>query len=90
MSFDYKNLTFAQIVDDLTETLCDLVINAGQRKFEPLLEALDIEIKSELKPSAKLVEIMNELLKHDRNQLVPEALELMKQATNEILRINNA
>jgi hypothetical protein len=88
MNFDYKSLTLSQIIDDLNETFCDLVINVGQSKFEPFLEVTNnLNLEMEKQPSQKLIEIMNKLLEYDSNQLNPKAYDLFKDAIAEIEKI---
>ena len=87
MSFTYQSMSLTEIVDDLTETLSDLFVNAGEKHLEPLLDTLGtVQVASGQQPSARLVAVMDELLTHDANLLVPRAQELMREAVAEIQR----
>lgn len=86
----YTKLSLTEIASDLIETLCDLVFNAGEHHLEPLREKLEeLDISNDAPSSARLVELMEELLKYDKNQLDPEAQKLMKAAVEEIVRLSN-
>ncbi len=88
MTAYYNKLSLNEIASDLIETLCDLVFNAGQYHLDPLREKLEeLEISNDARSNAFLVELMEELLKYDRDQLNPEAQKLMKAAAEEIIRL---
>lgn len=96
--FDYANLTLAEIREDLLETLSDLVINAGQKELAPLLDAIqEDDLREGLanasgQPSARLVSIMNDLVKLEPYGHLPEpGIELMQSAIQELrsLRMND-
>ena len=84
---NYGEMTLEKIADDLAETVTDLFVNAGERRFKPLAETLSsLIIDPELRPGTTLVAMMNELLTHDSDLLAPRATELMSAATKEIVR----
>ena len=88
MPIDYRKLSLTQIAADLNETLCDLCWNAGKYYLEPLVRQLEaLEIPDDVKPSARLIELMEELFQYDADLLNPRAQELMKAAADEINRL---
>jgi len=85
MPLDYRTMSLAEIVDDLSETLADLVVNAGESHLQPQLEMLgDIESPRGRTPSTKLVTIMEELYTFDADLLAPRAQQLMRDVVVEI------
>jgi hypothetical protein len=87
MPINYRSMTLRQIASDLDETLCDLLVNAGERHLAPLVEQLGaLNIPDNQRPSDRLIELMESLYQHDANLLDPRAQDLMKAATDEISR----
>ena len=85
MPLEYRTMTLAAIVDDLSETVADLVVNAGEGQLQAQLEGLNsIEFPEERTPSTKLVSIMEELYTFDADLLSPRAQELIREAVVEI------
>lgn len=88
-TLDYGRLTLAEIAEDLTETLLDLVENGGRAEFVPLLDALpDVEaIPAEASAPASLVRAMEDALRieaDDPGQLTPEAHATLGRAVDEL------
>jgi hypothetical protein len=79
----YRKMNLRQIVDDLLETLSDLVMNAGEHHLEPTLCKLAAVRAGRRMPSRKLVRLMEVLKRYDSNLLDWHAQELMRAAVRE-------
>jgi len=87
---DYRTMTLSAIIDDLCETVADLVLNAGEDQLRPQFESLNgIEFPEGARPSIKLVTVMEELYTFDADLLAPRAQELIRAAVDEIRSLHD-
>jgi len=82
--FFYRKMSLQQIRDDLLETLCDLVVNAGEHHLEPVRLKVAAARTGLRRPSAKLIWLMETLHRYDPFPLNWHAQNLMRAAANEI------
>ena len=63
-TLDYAQLTLAEICEDITESLSDLVFNAGAENLVPFLDALPetSSFSKDAIPPTSLVQLMERLL----------------------------
>jgi hypothetical protein len=88
MSIHYHKLTLAEVADDLTETLSDLYVNAGEDHLESLLEKLEgVSIPKKARPSERLILIMEKTLEYEPDQLSAPVQALFAEAVEEICRL---
>lgn len=88
MPTHYHKLTLSEVADDLTETLSDLYVNAGEDHLEPLLEKLEsVSIPTKTRPSERLITIMEKTLEYEPDQLSASVQALFAEAVEEICRL---
>ncbi len=93
-TLDYARLTVHEVLEDLTETLMDLVENGGQQALAVHLNALselDLADVSDV-PSVKLVTAMEALLTHETSDAdfrSSEARQVVASAVRELQAIRS-
>jgi len=90
MPLEYRTMTLSAIVDDLSETVADLAVNAGEEQLQSQLESLNsIEFPEGRTSGTKLVSVMEELYTFDADLLAPRAQELIREAVAEIRKLHD-
>jgi len=84
MKLIYRKMSVQQISDDLTESLSDLLVNAGEDHLEPVLLQLQAVRPGHRVPSRRLISLMEALVRQEKYPLDTHTQRSMRAAAHEI------